>query len=67
VEGAVLSAAAKGARFTGANLGTGSGKGARLAGKGLAKGGGLAYEKFAPAPVKAAVSRVKDAAARVRK
>jgi hypothetical protein len=64
VEGAVLSAAAKGARFTGAKLGTGSGKAARLAGKGGAKIGGFAYNKLAPAPVKAAVSNL---AARVRK
>jgi hypothetical protein len=70
VEGAVLGAAGKAAQFAGGKVGTAVGKPVRSVGQGVgriaSKGAGKAFNKFAPAPVKAAVKAVSNAA-KVRK
>jgi hypothetical protein len=71
VESAVLGAAGRAAQFAGGKVGTAVGKPVRSIGQGTArlagKGASKAFNKFAPAPVKAAVKAVSNAAAKVRK
>jgi hypothetical protein len=63
VEGSVLRVSGKASKYLGGKVGSLAGKAAGVGGK----VGGAAFNKFAPAPLKAAVQAVSSAAAKVRR